>query len=122
MSTSTETTQAVVAHHIESALAMATAGVSMIPELLKDYAPGARVFTAQGVFEGEAGLTKFFEGMAPLMKELAPVIKLDKQEFVEGVGFVIWNAGDAVPMATDTFIVEDGKIVIQTFTAYMPGT
>jgi hypothetical protein len=100
---------------------MATVGISGVAEILNDYAPGARVFTAQGVVEGEAALRGFFEGMAPLMKQLAPVIKIDRQDFVDDIGYIIWSAGDAVPMATDTFVVRDGKIVTQTFTAYMPG-
>ena len=121
MTTNTQTTQDVVTHHLESALAMTSVGVSGIPEILNDYASGARIFTAQGVVEGEAAMRSFFEGMAPLMKELASVIKIDKQDFMEDVAYLIWSAGDAVPMATDTFIVRDGKIVTQTFVAYMPG-
>ncbi len=40
---------------------------------------------------------------------------------VEGdVAYIVWAAGDFAPLGTDTFVIRGGKIVLQTFAAYVP--
>ncbi|WP_267884222.1 hypothetical protein [Paracidovorax citrulli] len=34
------------------------------------------------------------------------------------VAYLVWEAKPFVPMATDTLYVRDGKIAVQTFTAF----
>jgi len=45
---------------------------------------------------------------------------MDRVEVVEDVAYILWhsvNQGAEVPLGTDTFLVRDGKIAIQTFAA-----
>ena len=40
---------------------------------------------------------------------------------VEGdLAYITWNVGSDIPLGTDTFVVDDGKIVAQTFAMYAP--
>jgi hypothetical protein len=42
---------------------------------------------------------------------------------VEGeIAYIVWTAGDIVPFATDTMVVRNGKVLIQTFASYKPGS
>ena len=41
-----------------------------------------------------------------------------RQEVIGDVAYILWEAKPWFPMATDTFIVRDGKFVMQTFAAY----
>jgi hypothetical protein len=36
----------------------------------------------------------------------------------ESIAYITWSVGDDIPLGTDTFVVEDGKIVSQTFAMY----
>lgn len=41
------------------------------------------------------------------------------QEAHGEVGYIVWSIGELIPLGTDTFLVKDGKIVQQTYAAYV---
>jgi hypothetical protein len=45
---------------------------------------------------------------------------MHRQEFVEELGYIVWEAAPWIRLGTDTFVVQNGKIVLQTFAAYPP--
>lgn len=34
------------------------------------------------------------------------------------IAYITWSVGSAIPLGTDTFVVDNGKIVSQTFAMY----
>jgi hypothetical protein len=120
VTTDAKTTEAVLSHHLDSFLKLPSVGVAGVAELLADYAPDAKIFTPHGVIEGEANRKSFFEDMIPLAEKLLPTLTLDVQEVRGEVAYIVWSAGATAPLGTDTFVVRDGKIVVQTFAAYLP--
>jgi hypothetical protein len=43
---------------------------------------------------------------------------MNRQEIVGEVAYIHWERKPWFPLATDTFVVRNGKILVQTFTAY----
>jgi hypothetical protein len=43
------------------------------------------------------------------------VISISRQEIEGDVAFIVWDAPGFVTLGTDTFVVRDGKIAVQTF-------
>jgi ketosteroid isomerase-like protein len=86
--------------------------------LLSDYAPGAVMFLPDGPLRGACSVSLFFQ---PLFAEFAKpgaTSKL-KQQTVEGnFAYILWTAETAdnvYELGTDTFVVRNGKIVVQSF-------
>ncbi len=44
---------------------------------------------------------------------------VDRAAIHDELAYIIWNAGDEIPLGTDTFIVRNGKIKFQTFAVYL---
>jgi len=107
-----KTTEDVVKAHL------AAFGKRDMKAILADYAADAMLITPMGTAKGHEQLkgmfTKFFAEFAkPGMK-----FKMGKTLFKDDVGFITWSgetADNTYEMATDTFVVKDGKIVAQTF-------
>jgi hypothetical protein len=113
MATDTAQTRETIEHHL-SAL---TKGLD---EVLKDYNDETMIYTPEGTFQGMANVRTFFEGFTGGLPEgfmeAFEVLRMD----VEGeVGYLLWSATPYAPIGTDTFIVRDGKIAVQTFAAHM---
>jgi len=54
---------------------------------------------------------------------MAPVgfmeaFELQRREFVGELGYIIWVAAPWVQFATDTFVVRNGRITLQTFASH----
>ena len=86
--------------------------------ILSDYAPGAVLFTPDGPLRGADAMRPLFQAMIAEFGKPGAVFTL-KHQAVEGdYGYIMWTAETAdnvYEMATDTFIVRDGKIVVQSF-------
>ena len=89
-----------------------------LPGLMADYATESKFFTPDGVLIGSPVIRQAF---ARMFEEFAkPGMSFDMlQQDVEGdTAYVVWKAETAdnhFDFATDTFVVQDGKIVTQTF-------
>ena len=44
---------------------------------------------------------------------------LVRQDLEGEMAYIVWKAEPFIPMATDTFVIRDGKIVVQTYAGYM---
>ena len=87
--------------------------------ILSDYTPGAVLFTADRLLKGTDEIRPLFQGMIAEFGKPGAVFSM-KQQFVEGdYAYILWaaeTADNVYEMATDTFVVRDGKIVAQSFT------
>ena len=88
--------------------------------ILADYAPGALLFTKDGVFQGADAIRPLFEALFAEFGQPGATFNLT-QQLVEGdYAYILWaaeTADNVYELATDTFIVREGKIVAQSFTA-----
>jgi ketosteroid isomerase-like protein len=88
--------------------------------VLADYAPDAVFFTPDGTLRGPDAIRPVFQKLIAEFGKPGAVFNM-KQQFVEGdFAYILWTAETAdnvYELATDTFVVRDGKIVAQSFTA-----
>ena len=105
-------TKDVVDHHLKSF------GEGDLKGILSDYAPGAILFTPEGPLKGIDAIRPLFQAMLAEFRKPGAAFSL-KQQFVEGdYAYILWTAETAdnvYELATDTFVVREGKIVIQSF-------
>ncbi len=102
-------------HHLEAF------GAGDVDEVPKDYTGDSVLLTPNGPVRGldelRAAFTDFLTGL------FAPgtyMLDLDRMEIAGDVAYIVWHADGAaasVPIATDTFVVRDGVIAVQTFAA-----
>ncbi|MBC8281573.1 MAG: nuclear transport factor 2 family protein [Chloroflexi bacterium] len=115
MSTDTgNQTEATLNHHLESV------GNKNLDAIMQDYAEDSIFVTPDVSIEGLDGIRGFFESFLPgLTPEIMANFAVDRAAIHGELAYITWNAGDAIPLGTDTFIVRNGKIKFQTFAAYM---
>jgi ketosteroid isomerase-like protein len=87
--------------------------------ILSDYAPGAVLFMPDGPLRGADVIRPLFEALIAEFGKPGAAFSM-KHYSVEGnYAYILWTAETAdnvYEMATDTFVVRDGKIVAQSFT------
>jgi ketosteroid isomerase-like protein len=116
MHTLSPATEAVVRHHLQAFLE--SQGVDAI---VADYDEAAHFLTEAKVYDGKQEIRGFFKAFIDALPEGG----IDRFELkslqVEGnVACITWSVGSEIPLGTDTFVVEDGKIVAQTFAMHVP--
>lgn len=107
-------THATLAHHLQ-------AFAQGLDALMSDYVEASVVFTPQGPLRGLASIRAFFEEfLANSPPELIQAVTLIRQDVEGEVAYILWKADPFIPLATDTFVIRDGKILVQSFAALMP--
>lgn len=103
------TTEAVLNQHVQAL-------ISRDPDrIASDYADDAVLFTPGGVFKGTEGVRQFVDvALQILSPESLANLKVLKQTIEGEYAYVLWSAGEAIPFAGDTFLIRDGKIVMQS--------
>ena len=88
--------------------------------VLADYAPGAVMFTPEGPLKGVEAIRPMFQAMIAEFGKPGTAFDM-KQLSIDGdYAYILWTAETAdnvYEVATDTFVVRDGKIVAQSFAA-----
>ncbi len=109
------TTQAVLDHHLEAF------GAGDADAILEDYTDASVLITADGVTRGRDALRAAFDGFFSGLFAPGTYEFVMDASHVEGeVAHIVWHADCAsaeVALGTDTFVVRDGKIAVQTFAA-----
>jgi len=106
------TTQAVLDRHLGSFAA------GDLDTLLSDYADGSVLFTANGPLEGPDAIRGLMSGLFAEFARPGARFELHRMDVAGEVGFIVWSATTAdnvYELATDTFLVRDGKIARQSF-------
>ena len=107
-------TQATVAHHLQ-AIAQG------LDAVMGDYSEGSVLFTPDGPRRGLAEIRSFFAAfIANSPPELIRAFTLIRQDVDGEAAYILWKADPYIPLATDTFVVRDGKILVQSFAALAP--
>lgn len=58
--------------------------------------------------------------LASLPADWMAGFKLIRQDVQGEVAYILWQAPPLIPLATDTFVMRNGKIVAQTFALFAP--
>ena len=107
-------TEKVLDHHLKAF------GDGDIVEILADYTEDSVLLTANGPIKGQAALRPVFEAFFAEFAKPGASFEM-KQRIIEGeVAYIVWaaeTADNVYELATDTFLVKDGKIAVQSFTA-----
>ncbi len=111
MTTSTETVEVVLARHLG---AIASRDVDQI---MRDYTDESVLITPEHTFRGLEQVRAFFTAALNIFTpEVLGMFNISKQEIAGEIAYLFWSSGPSVPFATDTFLIRDGKIAVQTFT------
>jgi ketosteroid isomerase-like protein len=114
MNSESSTTETVIRNHLQAFLEQK--GVAAI---LSDYDEDARFYSEAEIYQGKQEIQRFFTDFIASL----PVGGIDRfalrSQRVDGsIGYITWSVGNDIPLGTDTFVVNDGKIVSQTFAMY----
>lgn len=104
----------IVDHHIASFAAGDLDGI------LSDFAPEAVVFTPDGVLKDPASIRVLYANLIAEFAKPGADFRLRSSEAHGDHAYILWTADtpdNAYELATDTFFVRDGKIVVQSFAA-----
>lgn len=90
-----------------------------LDEILKDYGEDSALITPDQTFRGRDQVRAFFkaflDGADP---GFWPAFRITSKSVVGEVAYLAWEARPWVSLATDTLVVRDGRIAVQTFTAF----
>jgi len=87
--------------------------------ILSDYAPGAVFFTPDGPLKGADAIKPLFQAMIAEFGKPGATFSMKQLSIEDDFAYILWTAETAdnvYEIATDTFVVRDGKIVAQSFT------
>ncbi len=85
--------------------------------ILSDYAPDAVLFTPERPLRGEE-IKRFFQALLREFGKPGATFNLTHQSVEGDYGYILWTAETAdnvYGLGTDTLVVRDGKIVVQSF-------
>ena len=89
--------------------------------IMRDYTESSMLFTPQGRLTGLQDIRAFFAAfLADSPPELLAAMTVIHQDVAGEVAYILWKAEPFIPLATDTFVIRDGKIAVQTFAALTP--
>jgi len=108
----TAATQDVLAHHLGCFGKLDLAGT------MADYTDASRFFTPDGLLRGSQAIRRFFAVMFEEFEKPGMSFELLRREVSGDTAYIVWTAETAdnrFEVGTDTFIVQNGKILTQTF-------
>ena len=115
MPTQVDTTRHVLEHHLGALAAGNLDGI------LSDYTEDSTLIGPDGAVKGRPAIRAFFEsGLASLFKPGTYELTMDALHVADDIAYIVWHANCAsadVVLGTDTFLIRDGKIAVQTFAA-----
>ena len=104
-------TQAVLQRHLQAA------GES-VDAVMADYIAESVLITHDATYRGPAQIRSFFtELLEGGTKGFLGAFEMKRQEVAGELAFILWEAKPWFLFATDTLLVRDGKILLQTFAA-----
>lgn len=101
----------ILEHHLK---ALATLDID---EIMSDYTDESVLLTPDGAIRGVGDVRDFFTNVVKSSPDLVAAISISRQEIVGDIAYIVWSAPGFLALGTDTFLVRDGKIAVQTFAA-----
>lgn len=106
-------TQTLIAHHLQ-------AFSEGVDALMQDFTEESVVMTRDASYRGLAEIRRFYTDLIDGLPEGFEEAEETTRSEIDGeVAFLVWHARPWYPFCSDTFVVRDGKIAYQTFTAYI---
>lgn len=107
-------TEAVVRNHLQAFLEQR--GVDAI---VRDYHESARFYTEAEIYHGKREIGRFFADFIDALPDGGiERFALRSLQVAGNVGYITWHVGGEIPLGTDTFVVDDGKIISQSYAMY----
>ena len=98
-------------------------GAGDVEAIMADYAEDAVLITADGPSKGHAAIRALFvNAFANMFPPKSTSLSLDKQIIEGEIAYIAWSGRSefySAAFGTDTFVIRDGKIVVQTFAAQL---
>src|SRR5262245_35554018 len=114
MNAESSVTEAVVRNHLQAFLEQ-----KGIAAILDDYDEDARFYSEAKVYRGKQEIGEFFVNfIGSLPAGAIDQFNLRSLRIDGKLAYITWNVDSRIPLGTDTFVVNDGKIVSQTFAMY----
>jgi hypothetical protein len=114
MNTKSSVTETVVRNHLQAFLEQ-----KGLAAILNDYDENARFFSEAKIYQGKKEIYAFFmDFIGSLPAGGVDHFSLRSERFDGNIAYITWSIGSHIPMGTDTFVVNNGKIVSQTFAMY----
>jgi ketosteroid isomerase-like protein len=109
----TTQTEAILNHHMESFNA------SDLDAVMSDYSEDSVIHSQLGSVKGLAQIRKFFGDFLGSLPDGALRDMEMLHTKVDGdVAFIVWKMPPRMKMGSDTFLIQNGKIIAQTVVAY----
>jgi ketosteroid isomerase-like protein len=108
------TTQEILTHHLTCF------GAGDLEGILSDYSEDIVFFLPDGPIKGPAAMKPFFEAMFAEFSKPGITFELHNQSVEGDYAYIFWSADtpdNTYEAGTDTFVIRDGKIVAQSFSA-----
>ncbi|MBN8749975.1 Uncharacterised protein [Xylophilus ampelinus] len=87
--------------------------------LLADYDDASVLITPDRTWRGLSEIGTFFgDFLSGATAQFWAAFELRAKVVEPGVAYITWAAPPAVRLATDTLVVRDGRVAVQTFTAF----
>lgn len=86
--------------------------------IVEDYSHDAVLFTPDGVLNGPAAIRGLFVKMFAEFAKPGASFEMVRQDTAGEAAYIIWRAETAdnvYELGTDTFVIRDGQIVLQSF-------
>jgi len=117
MKTETSVTETVVRNHLQTFLEQRG-----IEAILADYDEGARLYSEATIYQGKPEIHGFFtDFIGSLTEGAVDKFALRSMRVHGNIAYITWSVGSDIPLGTDTFVVENGRIVAQSFAMYAAG-
>ena len=97
-----------------------------LDEIMQDYTHSSVLIVPEVTLVGREAIRSAFENFFNgLFKPDTYALHLDRSEVVGDIAYIVWhseNTGANVTLGTDTFLIQEGKIVVQTFAGKVEST
>jgi len=114
-SDTTQQTATTLQHHLTAIVQ------DNLEAILSDYTAESLLFLADNTLHGLDPIRDFFATLlATLPANWMADFKMIRQDVAGEVAYILWQAPPVFPLATDTFVVREGKIMAQTFAMLAP--
>lgn len=107
-------TNDVLMHHLTAF------GNNDLDETMKDYTEESEVLTPEGLLQGMDAIQKFFSDYFIIIPT-GSAFEMKQLTVTHNVAYVAWSSESAkakIPIGTDTFVLENGKIRFHTVADY----
>ena len=108
------TTSEILDRHLQAFLQRDLHGI------LADYSPDSVLFTPAGTLKGPLEMQPLFEGLIAEFGKPGSSFTMHHRAIQGDHAYILWTgetADNSYELATDTFVIRDGRIVAQSFAA-----